>query len=77
MPPENLRLFPTVDFGPVDETLLGTCLAAPPHADSPSEHRQSMLGRLKQRGPNQETQDYRAFRSESEFRRWLQDREKK
>lgn len=52
MPPEKLRLFPTVDFGPVNETLLGSCLAAPPHADSPNEHRQIMLERLKQRSPN-------------------------
>ena len=50
MPPERLCLFPNVDFGPVDEAVLGSCLAAPPHADSPNEHRQIMLSKLKERG---------------------------
>ncbi len=48
MPDDALRRFRKVDFGPVDEALLGSCLAAPPHADSPNEHRQAMLKKLKE-----------------------------
>jgi hypothetical protein len=43
MPPAKLRLFPTIDFDPVDEGLLAECLAEPRHADSPNEHRKFML----------------------------------
>ena len=48
MQPEKLRKFQNIDFGIVDEAKLGTCLAAPPHADSPNEHRQIMLEKIKE-----------------------------
>ena len=46
MPDDALRRFERVDFGPVDEYLLGRCVAAPIHADSPNEHRRVMLKKL-------------------------------
>ena len=47
MEPEALARYAKLDYGPVDEQVLGTMLAAPPHADSPNEHYRAMMERVK------------------------------
>ena len=44
---DALASIPNIDFGPIDEEMLGAFKAAPPHADSPNEYYRALLKRLK------------------------------
>lgn len=57
MPAESLSRFPKLDFGPVDEAMLGTCLAVPPHADSPADHRDILLKKVARNAPEPGSHD--------------------
>jgi hypothetical protein len=47
LPDDMLRRIPDIDFGPINEEMLGNFTAAPPHADSPNDYYKAILERVK------------------------------